>query len=127
MKAFHGDPAINSAHLRVAMASVRIVENYFKERGFQVFDVGNPSANGQDLTVAKGGRSYRVEVKTASLSKRCMRVKPVRGYRRSDDWIAIVINDSVIVQPMKDHLACCSKDGTRYVTDLEHLLACGAI
>lgn len=112
------------AHLVRAQSAEDIVVAHFEGRGFTVFDRGDACANGHDMTIAKGGHSWRVEVKAATFSKGSHVVKPVKETRRGDDLVAMVtLGDRVIVQPMKDHLACCSEDGSRRITDLVKILA----
>jgi hypothetical protein len=123
MKAFHTDPKITTKHLTVAKKSVDIVKSYFERLGFLVFDIRDPSANGHDMTVAKNGRSFRVEVKTVLPSTRSFRVKAVKPNRKNDDWIALVMGENVVIQPMKDHLSACGKDGTRHVTELVGMIS----
>lgn len=112
-------PAIGmKERLAIARSSVEMAAGYFRARGFNVFDVRDPSANGQDMTVAKGGRAYRVEVKTISRSSGVCSVKAVGNPRKTDDFIAMVLGPLVIVQPMRDHLAACAPSGIRHVTEL---------
>lgn len=124
MIAYHGQQAVKDKprHLSVAANSVALVKAYFEARGFAVYDICDPCANGQDMTVAKAGRTLRVEVKTVVPGTRAWRIKPVKPLRQKDDLIALVIKSRVFVQPMRDHLACCSDDGSRSVTDLVKLI-----
>lgn len=105
-------------HLQVAESAVATAKAYFEACGFQVFDIADVCKNGRDMTIAKNGQTLRVEVKSASFSKRSYKTTPVKTNRQQDDLVAIVIGTNVIVQPMKDHLACCGADGTRRITDL---------
>jgi hypothetical protein len=101
-----------------------ILEKYFSQIGLSVIHINSPSsANGVDLWVKReGGRPLSVEIKKARKDK-CgtVKVDPVLNKRRNDDLIAIIINDKyVLIEPMSDHLKCCSRTGVRMLT-----LLCG--
>lgn len=100
--------------------SVGIVSNHFEALGFKVIYIpGKDSTNGPDLWVVKNGRPVSVEIKIARVkAKGELEVTPVTKNRMNDDLIAIVIENYVLIEPMKDHLKCCSKGGTRGLTPL---------
>lgn len=104
--------------LRLAKQSVATAAKFFEDKGFTVFGLeSSPSANGVDLFIARKGVVRAVEVKSVVHSTRAFRVKPCSNPTRCD-FIAMVYGERVIVQPMGDHLLCCSKDGSRAVTKL---------
>lgn len=114
--------------LKVGKKSVDIASKYFRDHGFSVFgDEKKSNSNGIDLYIEKFGRVYSVEVKSVCRGTRAYRVKPCCNAKRND-YIAMVFKSTVIVQPMSDHLAVCSKDGSRSVTKLiEMLIAEGKV
>ena len=96
-----------------------LVKAAFWSLGFEAFDMGHPSANGPDLYIEKKGRCFSVEVKTARLrSDSGPLVYPVERNRRKDDFIAIVVRDYVLIEPMADHLRACSRSGYRTLSKL---------
>lgn len=102
--------------------TIKRAAEFLKNQGWEVFDIKNDSANGPDLTIAKHGRTYRVEIKKALLSKKSCHVKSVKGSGLLCEAIGILLpNDRVILQSMKDHLSLCCNSGTRSITDLVRL------
>ena len=100
-----------------------IVANTLKTQGWLVFDLKDDSANGCDLTIAKNGRTFRIEVKSVICSKKGRTIKPVQKSGLKCDAIAILMpNGHVVLQPMDEHLALCSKLGTRSLTTLVRLV-----
>lgn len=94
------------------------------KRGWQVFDLKNDSANGPDMTIARGGKTYRGEVKNAMRGQRCWKVKPVGKSGQQCEIIIIVLPDhNLIIQPMAEHLSLCSKNGDRFITMLVEINA----
>lgn len=96
------------------------VERTFTFLGFKlIFFNMKSQSNGPDMYIQKEKqRPLSVEIK-------CTRVQPggqlqceaVSDPRRKDDLIAIIINSNyVLIEPMVDHLKCCSKKGTRQFT-----------
>lgn len=82
--------------------------------GYEILTEAKSTANGPDLHVKREGVILRVEVKSARKAKRSMAVHPVEENRRHDDLIVIEFPSGyVLVEPMKDHLANCSKSGSR--------------
>lgn len=92
----------------------------FAALGFDVlFFNEKPSANGPDMWVRKNkGPPLSVEVKKIREQQKGMwQVDPVSKDRQSDDLISIVFNSEyVLIEPMQDHLKCCSQKGTRQFT-----------
>lgn len=87
--------------------------------GWQVFDINKDTANGPDLTIAKNGKSFRVEIKKACKSTRSYITTPVGKSGKQCDLIIILLpNDELLIQPMEDHLRLCSKNGSRGITKL---------
>lgn len=95
---------------------------FLKKQGWSVFDVKHDSANGHDLTIEKKGVTYRVEVKKAIVRDKNICTEPVGSSGIKCEAIAILLpNDSVLLQPMNDHLSLCSKTGLRAITHLVRL------
>lgn len=101
------------------MLSNKQVAKLLRTDGWLVFDIKKDNANGPDLTIAKHGKSFRVEVKNAIYNKRSWQTKPVGKSGKICDLIIIVLPcHRLIMQPMKDHLALCSGSGVRFITNL---------
>lgn len=88
--------------------------------GFKVIHVPqSKETNGPDLWVQKhNSRPLSVEIKKARGQKNgCFQVDPISGPRKLDDLICIECNSEyVLIEPMADHLKCCSPKGTRNLT-----------
>jgi hypothetical protein len=96
--------------------SKKVADKLIK-KGWQVFDINKDNANGADLTIAKNGKSYRVEIKKACRSTRSWKVTPIGKSGIICDLIIIILpNDELIIQPMKDHLIHCAECGSRNIT-----------
>jgi hypothetical protein len=99
-----------------------LITSEFLKLGFNVLHVNKPkSANGVDLWVQKpGGRPISVEIKKSRKDKSgTYKIDPVHINRRSDDLIAVFIGEQyVLIEPMSDHIKCCSKTGVRMLTIL---------
>lgn len=97
-----------------------ILEREFACLSFSViFFNSKPNSNGPDMWVkSTKGSPKSVEVKSVKrLKNGTYQVDPVSKERQSDDLIAILFNtEYVLIEPMKDHLKCCSKKGTRQFT-----------
>lgn len=116
----HRKDSTDPRHVR-SYQSELIAAKFFKSMGYSVEQA---SCQGPDLTLTMGGIKLTCEVKYAGKQKdrNSWRVAPVFPNRRSDNLIAIVLpDDSVIVQPMSYHLACCSNCGSRSVTSIVKL------
>lgn len=95
------------------------VAKNLERRGWKCFDLAADNANGPDLTIARNGKTYRVEIKKACKSTRCWKTTPVGKSGRNCDLIVILLpNHKLLIQPMKDHLALSSKSGHRFITEL---------
>ncbi len=82
--------------------------------GFKCLPQRHKNANGPDIFAVKNNYSYRVEIKKVrKLRSGAFQVPPVEATRRTDDLIAIVLPRYVLIEPMSDHLKCCSPKGTR--------------
>lgn len=102
--------------------TIKRAAEFLNKTGWQVFDIKKDSANGPDLTIAKGGRSYRVEIKKAIVGEKHCTVKAIQQKSRHCDAVGILFpNNRVVLQPMKEHLLLCSKSGIRSVTNLMRL------
>lgn len=92
----------------------------FSALGFDViFFNEQPNANGPDMWVKKNKRKpLSVEIKKVRQHKnRMWATCPVSKNRQNDDLIAVIFNSEyVLIEPMKDHLKCCSPKGTRQFT-----------
>lgn len=97
-----------------------IIDRAFTALGFKMIHFNTPmSANGVDCWVQREGRKpLSVEIKRARKQTRGMvQVEPVLKNRQGDDLVAIIMNSEyVLIEPMKDHLKCCSPKGTRQFT-----------
>lgn len=88
-------------------------------KGWQVFDINKDTTNGPDLTIAKNGKSFRVEIKKACKSTRAYITTPVGKSGKQCDLIIIILpNEDLIIQPMSEHLKLCAKNGSRAITQL---------
>lgn len=118
MKAFHNDVKIKKKDAN----TISRAANYLTATGWKVFDEKPDSANGPDLTIERNNKTFRVEIKKALIGKRYCNVKPVIGSGLRCDAIGILLpNNTVLLQPMKEHLKLCSKSGVRGITDLVRL------
>jgi hypothetical protein len=97
-----------------------LLESFFQKLEYKVIYYNEkPSANGVDCWVSKNnGRPKSVEIKKSRKLKNGMvQIDPVSLPRKNDDLIAIIINQNyVLIEPMADHLKCCSTKGTRQMT-----------
>jgi hypothetical protein len=91
-----------------------------RDLGFDLSPLNHRNTNGPDLIGIKNGFPYRIEMKkTRRLKSGSLQVNPVEPNRRGDDLIAIDVNGRyVLVEPMADHLKCCSTKGYRTLTEL---------
>jgi len=92
-----------------------LIEKQFRKLGFKCLPKQHINANGPDLVIIKGPKSYTVEIKNIKVTERgSLQVPPVSIPRKGDDLIAIVISkDYVLIEPMKDHLKLCTGKGYR--------------
>lgn len=97
-----------------------IIEREFAALGFKIIHFNSPKeANGVDCWVQKRDKKpLSVEIKKLRKKQdNTYQVEPVCKNRRDDDLIAIIMNSEyVLIEPMKDHLKNCSKQGTRNFT-----------
>lgn len=95
------------------------VANILTKKGWLCFDLNKDNANGPDLTIARNGRSYRAEIKKACKSSGAWKTTPVGVSGKNCDLIIIILpNEDILIQPMREHLALCSKGGYRFITEL---------
>jgi hypothetical protein len=96
----------------------RTAAKILEDRGWLIFDLKQDSANGPDLTIARNGKSYRVEVKTIIRGKKCCGVTPIGKSGLKCDAIAILFEDNktLILQPMTEHLKLVGGGGARGMT-----------
>lgn len=85
------------------------------------YDVLPVDCHGPDLVLTRGQERLTCEVKSVTKydvnGKDFYFVSPVYRGRRVDDLMAMVFDDGfILVQPMKEHLAECSKTGRRNLT-----------
>lgn len=93
---------------------MKVATRFFETMGYQVIVSGKGTANGPDLHIVKDNLVLRVEVKKARRCKRSMAVHPVEPARRNDDMVAVEFPSGyVLIEPMKDYLSCCAKNGSR--------------
>ena len=99
-----------------------LIETEFSALGFHVIYWNEkPNSNGPDCWVQKNKqRPLSVEIKTVKKkANKAYQVDPVSKPRMGDDIVAIVLNtEYVLIQPLREHLALCSKGGTRNLTIL---------
>jgi hypothetical protein len=91
----------------------------YQKKNWQVFDINKDTTNGPDLTIARNGKSYRVEIKKACKSTRSWKTTPVGKSGKQCDLVIIILpNNDLLIQPMNEHLSLCSKNGARMITEL---------
>lgn len=91
----------------------RVVDS-LRKMGFHCTQERNKNANGTDLFAIKDNYVLSVEIKKASKVKNVYRTRRVT--RLNDDLIAIVFPfDYVLIEPMRDHLKVCNKQGDRFL------------
>jgi len=97
------------------------VSSAFKKLGLKCIGFGHKNKNGPDCYAVGTNVSYKVEIKNAKkMINGALQVFPVEKNRKNDDLIAIVINDYVLIEPMKDHLKLCSNKGYRPISGLRN-------
>lgn len=95
------------------------VAKILTKKGWLCFDVNSDTTNGPDITIAKNGKSYRVEIKKACRSSGAWKTTPVGKSGLLCELIIIILpNNELIIQPMREHLLLCSKSGARFITEL---------
>lgn len=100
-----------------ASRAVTQAREFLMAHGFTVSRANDVSANGPDLVAIKDGFGCKVEVKSVSNDRGTWKVRKV--FRTEDDFVLLVFpSGAVHVEPMKTHLSRCSKDGTRFVTEI---------
>lgn len=104
------------------MNKIKLISESFERLGYKIIYWNEKSnANGPDCFVQKDNKKPKsVEIKNIKINKvtKAISIPKVSTPRRNDDFIAIVLNDYVLIEPMKDHLKLCSKDGSRAITGL---------
>lgn len=114
---YHSDPKLKKDTTTIIRAS-----KYLISQGWTVFNSKDDSANGIDLTIARDGRAYHVEIKKVLIGARSCSIKPVTGSGLKCEVIGILLpDDTVLLQPMHEHLKLCSVGGLRSITDLVRL------
>ena len=86
--------------------------------GFKTTKPKHPNSNGTDICAIKENYILAVEVKRAVRvkGKNVFRIRGVTKNRQQDNLIAIVFPCGyVLVEPMKDHLKSCNKQGDRFI------------
>lgn len=86
--------------------------------GYKTTNPKHVNANGVDIFAVKDDCVLSVEIKNAikPKNKNVFRVRGVEITRQNDDLIAIVFpNGYVLIEPMRDHLKCCNKQGDRFI------------
>lgn len=103
----------------LSMSYSKIVASILQKNGWLCFDINKDTTNGPDLTIARNGKSYRVEIKKACKSTRSWVTTPVGKSGKTCDLIIIILPGSkLIIQPMREHLKLCCKNGSRFITNL---------
>jgi len=99
------------------------LKEYLEDVGWKVLDKPKKNENGADMTVVNDKISYRIEIKVArKLASGSWQVNPIEPNRRSDDFVAIFVNNKWILRKMTDHLKLCSENGYNSVTEVTRLL-----
>lgn len=95
--------------------SEKIAKKYFEYIGFRVVRPDN--IWGVDLIL---DNKIYVEVRSVvTVRGKYYYIPPIKGKRRDDDIIAIVLpNKKILIEDMKSHLIQCSKSGARYLTNI---------
>ena len=101
-------------------AAEELVRNHLVGKGFTVSRQGeSENANGIDIVAIKDTQAFLIEVKLVSEGRRNTTVTPVLTAGKTCDYVALVTpKQNIIFQPMTEHLALCSKNGSRGVTQL---------
>lgn len=89
-----------------------------KKLGYKTTLPRNKNCNGVDLFAIKKDYVLSVEVKQAisRINGSVLRVRKVETNRMNDDLIAIILPCGyVLIEPMRDHLKCCNKQGDRFL------------
>lgn len=91
------------------------VREYYESIGCKV---KMTTAYGPDLIVYDGEKIFTVEVKRAHWNKKKTSIiaNRVTPNRMNDDFVAIVYEDKVYIETMKEYLKHCSKGGKRTLT-----------
>lgn len=99
------------------------VRKLLKANGWTLSDQQDQTNEGVDIIAMKKGEVLMIEVKKAKLHNRAWQVDKVSKKQKiASNTIAIVTPHGIIVEPMKDHLKLCAKNGMRYVTEHVNLL-----
>ena len=100
-----------------------IVRKALKEKGFTLSKQRDQTHEGVDIIAMKRGEVLLIEVKKANLHNRAWQVDAVsRKQQVTSNTVAIVTPHGIMLQPMKEHLKLCTKNGMRYVTELVNML-----
>lgn len=95
-----------------------IVRKALKDSGFTLNKQKDQTHEGVDIVAMKGGEVLLIEVKKAKLHNRAWQVDAVSKKQQvTSNTIAIVTRYGIMLQPMREHLKLCTKNGMRYVTD----------
>lgn len=99
------------------------VRQILYNRGFALDDQKDERHSGVDIVAMKNGKVFLIEVKKANYHNRAWQVDAVsKKQREVCDTIAIVTPKGIFIQPMKEHLKLCTKNGMRYVTEMVNLI-----
>lgn len=100
-----------------------VVRKVLKDNGFTLSKQKDQTHEGVDIVAMKRGEVLLIEVKKANLHNRAWQVDAVSKKQQvTSNTIAIVTPHGIMLQPMREHLKLCAKNGMRYVTDLVGLL-----
>lgn len=101
----------------------KLVRKTLKDNGFILDEQRDERSNGIDIVAIKKGKALLIEVKQAKLHNRAWQVDKVSKKQQvTCNTIAIVTPKGVILQPMREHLKLCAKNGMRYVTELVNIV-----
>jgi Holliday junction resolvase-like predicted endonuclease len=99
------------------------VREILLNQGFDLSEQKDERHSGVDIVAMKYGKVFLIEVKKANYHNRAWQVDSVsRKQREVCDTIAIVTPKGTIIQPMKEHLKLCSKNGMRYITEMVNIM-----
>jgi Holliday junction resolvase-like predicted endonuclease len=101
----------------------KIVRRNLVEMGFSLDNQRDERHNGIDIVAMKEGKVLLIEVKKAKRHNRAWQVDSISAKQKTTcNTIAIVMpDDTVLYEPMSQHVKLCAKNGMRYLTDMVNL------
>jgi Holliday junction resolvase-like predicted endonuclease len=101
----------------------KLVRQQLTQAGFSLDKQRDERHNGIDIVAMKDGKVLLIEVKKAKRHNRAWQVDPVSEKQKTTcNTIAIVLpDDTVLYEPMSQHIKLCAKNGMRYLTEMVNL------